>query len=401
MSGWKTVGLVVAVASVGALGTLAVGLAMGMNGGELGHLVLALAPVALVTIAAGFLASKLLAGASMRQRFIAVALVASAVTMANVAVLSMRMFVSDHDASLVTVLLIYAVGTGVAAALAVARSQRGALDQLEVTAQRLANGDLDARVGALHAGPELDALGWAFDQMADRSQRALANEREAERMRRDLMTAVSHDLRTPLSSLRAMVEAVDDGVVAEPTDVRRYASEMRRSTDQLVNLVDDLFELSQLDAGAIAAETRRARLDQIVADALDAVGAEASQKQLAMSAELGDAFDTSCSPRLTRVLQNLLSNAVRHTPTEGAVRISAARVGHILTLAVEDTGEGIAPEDLPHVFEPFYRADPARSGPGAGLGLALARRIVEALGGTIQATSHQPGARFDVELPLT
>ena len=401
MNGIKTLALVVAVAVVGALGTLAVGLAMGMNGDELGHLVVALAPVAVATVAVALLAARLLADATLRARFIAIALVASAVTVANVAVLSMQMFVSDHDATLVTVLLVYAVGTGVAAALAVARTQRSALARLEATAQRLADGDLDARAGALHAGPELDALGVALDEMSGRLQVALSNEREAERMRRDLIVAVSHDLRTPLASLRAMVEALDEGVVSEAADVRRFAGEMRRSTGQLVNLVDDLFELSQLDAGAIAAETRRARLDRVVADALDAVSAEASRKMLAMRADLGNAFDAECSPRLTRVLQNLLSNAVRHTPADGTVLISATRVGTELALSVQDNGSGITPEDLPHVFEPFYRADPARSGPGAGLGLALAKRIVEAMGGSIRAEPNLPiGARFDVDLPV-
>lgn len=401
MNTLKTLGLVVAVAVVGAVGTLAVGVIMGMNGEEIGHLVVALAPVAIATVAASLLAARLLSGASMRQRFVAVALVASAVTVGNVAVLSMQMFVSDHDATLVTVLLVYAVGTGVAAALAVARTQRDALAHLEDTAQRLAGGDLEARAGDLHAGPELDALGATLDQMSLQLQRALANERAAERMRRDLMVAVSHDLRTPLSSLRAMVEAIDDGLVEDPSEVRRYASEMRRSTGQLVNLVDDLFELSQLDAGAIAVETRQARLDRVVADALDAVGAEAATKQLVLQAELGDAFDVRCSPRVTRVLQNLLSNAVRHTPADGTVRITATRHSSVLALAVQDSGEGIAPEHLPHLFEPFYRADLARSGPGAGLGLALAKRIVEALGGSIRVEpGASSGARFAVDLPL-
>ena len=401
MSGWRTVGLVVIVAAVGATGSLVVGAIMGMQGDELQHLLLALVPAAIVTVVAGMLAARLLTRATLRQRFVAVALVAAAVAMANIAVLSMQMFVSDHDASLVLVLLVYAVGTGVAAALAVARSSRASFATLRDTADRLADGDLDARVGTLDAGPEIASLGHALDEMSTRLQLALASERSAERTRRDLMTAVSHDLRTPLASLRAMVEALDDGIVAEPGDVRRYAREMRRSTSQLVNLVDDLFELSELDAGAIATETRRARLDEIVSNALDAVGAEASQKQLAMTTDLGDAYDVACSPRLTRVLQNLLSNAVRHTPEDGSVRISATREGTLLPLAVEDSGEGITAEDLPHVFEPFYRADPARSGPGAGLGLALARRIVEALGGSISADSQSHGARFAVELPLT
>jgi signal transduction histidine kinase len=401
MSGIRTFLLVVVVAAFGAVGTLAVGAIMGMDGHELASLALALVPAAVVTIVAGLLASRLLTRASLRQRFVAVALIAAAVAMANIAVLSMQMFVSDHDATLVTVLLLYAVGTGLAAAIAVARASTEALAGLRATADRLAEGDLDARAGPLDAGPEVDALANALDRMAERVQVALANERAAERTRRDLISAVSHDLRTPLASLRAMVEALDDGVVTEPAEVRRYATEMRRSTEQLVHLVDDLFELSQLDAGAIATEHRRVRLADVVTSAVDAVGSEASRKGLILATDLGGAEDTPCSPRLTRVLQNLLSNAVRHTPADGTVRVTAARTNSRLALAVEDTGDGISPEDLPRVFEPFFRADPARSGVGAGLGLALAKRIVDVLGGNIHAESRpEAGTRFAVDLPV-
>ena len=197
-----------------------------------------------------------------------------------------------------------------------------------------------------------------------------------------------------------MVEAVDDRVVHDPDDLRRYAGEMRRSTAQLTRMVDDLFELAQLEAGAIQAETRRARLGDVVAGAVAAVEPSAAAKRLVLDADLGDAGAVPCSPRLERVLQNLLSNAVRHTPADGTVRVSAAVDGEQLSLAVIDTGEGIADEELSRVFDPFYRVDPARSGGGAGLGLALAKRIVEALGGTVTAASTpSAGARFDVELP--
>ena len=258
-----------------------------------------------------------------------------------------------------------------------------------------------ARVGTLEAGPDLDALGATLDDMATELAASQARERAVEQTRRDLMTAVSHDLRTPLSSLRAMIEALDDGVVSDPPTVTRYVGEMRRSATQLSDLVDDLFELAQLDAGAIETETRRARLDDLVASALAAVEPEANAKGLALTADLGAAADADCSPRIARVLQNLLVNAVRHTPADGTVRLSAERRDGRLALAVEDTGDGIAPEDLPRIFEPFFRSDRARSGAGAGLGLTLAKRIVETLGGRISAESPPArGARFAVELPL-
>ncbi len=399
--GLRALALVALVASAGAVGTLAVGAATGMGASDLANLVGFLVPAAIVTIVAAMVARPLLARASLRQRFVAMALIAAGVALANVSVLTRLMFVSHHDATLVAVLLLYAVGAGVGAALVLARESQAAMRRLSETARALGGGDLDARAGAVNAGPELAALAGTLDEMAERLQGAQAREREIERMRRDLITTVSHDLRTPLASLRAMVEAIDEGVVDDAPSMRRYASEMRRSVDQLVSMVDDLFELTQLDAGAIEAETHRTRLDEIVRSALGAVQTQASEKRLALVAEIGGAEDVACSPRLARVLQNLLVNAVRHTPSDGTIRIAAEREAGRLRLAVEDTGEGIRPEDLEHVFEPFFRADPARSGAGAGLGLALAKRIVEALGGRISAESTQTvGSRFAMELPL-
>ena len=399
----RTLVVVAVIAVMGALGTVAVGAALGMNTEELGHLVRALAIPAIATVAIAIASARLLVRAPLRQRWIAVALIGAVVALANIAVLTMQMSVSDHDATLVTVLLVYAGAAGVAAAVAVARSSSAALDTLEATARRLGEGDLQARAGALGAGPELDTLAATLDDMAGALQDARTRERDAEQMRRDLITTVSHDLRTPLASLRAMVEAIDEGIVHDPPTLRRYAAEMRRSTDQLVTMVDDLFELTQLEAGAIAAETLRATVEDVTASALATVQPHAANKRLHLETEIAvRVAATPCSPRIARVLQNLLVNAVRHTPADGTVRLAAERVGDRLLLTVEDTGSGIAPADLERVFEPFYRADPARSGPGAGLGLALAKRIVEALGGGIHAESTPgAGARFAVDLPVS
>jgi signal transduction histidine kinase len=400
--GWGTLAVVVGVAAAGVAGSVVVGAASGMPGSDLAHLVQVLVPAGLASLAAAWVAARVLARVSLRQRFVAIALVGTVVALANVGLLAMDMFVSEHDASLLTVLLVAGAGVGVAAAVLVARASGVALQRLEITARRLGDGDLDARAGAIDAGPELDTLARTLDEMAGALARARERERGAEQMRRDLITTVSHDLRTPLASLRAMIEAVDDGVVADGPTLRRYSGEMRRSIEQLVAMVDDLFELTQLDAGAIEAETRRASLEDVARTALETVRPAADAKGLAIEADLSLAAGVPCSPRVARVLQNLLVNAVRHTPADGTVRLVASRDGDdVLHLAVEDSGEGIAAEDLPRVFDPFFRADPARSGPGAGLGLALAKRIVEALGGSIGAESNAgTGARFAVRLPL-
>jgi signal transduction histidine kinase len=245
---------------------------------------------------------------------------------------------------------------------------------------------------ALALSAAVGGLAWMRD--------AAVRERATEAQRRDLITAVSHDLRTPLASLRAMAEAIDEGVVDDPLTVRRYLVEMRRAVDVLVALVDDLFELAQLDAGAIVAEARQATLAEVVEAALAACDGQAAEKGLRVESRIGEAAARICSPRLTRVLQNLLQNAIRHTPADGAVWVEASYDPGVLEVAVADTGEGIPAEALEQVFDPFWRGDEARSGDGAGLGLTLAKRIVESLGGRIEVQSGPAGgARFAVVVP--
>jgi signal transduction histidine kinase len=232
------------------------------------------------------------------------------------------------------------------------------------------------------------------------NREAIAREREIDRQRRDLVTAVSHDLRTPLASLRAMAEAIDEGVVSDPSTIRRYVTEIRRSVDALVVLVDDLFELAQIDTGAIEVETRRATIAEIVEQAVTACDRQASEKGLRVEARIAEASGSSCSPRLSRVVQNLLQNAIRHTPADGSVRVEAHRRAGSVELIVEDTGEGIPADAAERIFEPFWRGDAARSSDGSGLGLTLAKRIVESLGGQIQVEPDlRHGARFAVVVP--
>jgi signal transduction histidine kinase len=400
MTGWRPFALAVAVAAVGAGGTIAVGALAGMGGAELTHLGLLLLPAAVVTVVAAVLAGPLLARASFRQRLVAVALVAAVASLANLGVLAALMFVDPHDAALMGSLLVYSLGAGVAAALVVSRAQSSAVERLSRTTARLAEGDLDARIGPLSAGPELDALARTLDEMAERVQRSMAAQRAADRTRRDLITAVSHDLRTPLAGLRAVAEAIEDGVVDDPPTLRRYMTDLRGQVATLSVLVDDLFELVQLEEGAVLAESSRARLEDVVGSAVDACRAQAAAKGLVVERRLDGAGSASCSPRVGRVLQNLLQNAIRHTPADGTVRIEAHRRDDTVEVVVSDTGEGVPAEALDRVFDPFWRGDPSRSGSGSGLGLALAKRIVEALGGNIRVESAPAaGSRFAVVLP--
>ena len=391
----------------GALGAVLVAAVVGMNAGAVEQLLGLLGPAVVATLASAALVERQLGSASLRVRFGAVAALASCFALSNLVVLSWAMFVNPHDAALLGALLVYSVAVGMAVALLLGKSTAAAVERLEHAAHRLGRGDLTARTDddepamVDSGGPELWMLARTLDEMAERLQQAQVRERDAEAVRRDLISAVSHDLRTPLASLRAMVEAVADEVIDDPASLRRYSFEMGRSVGQLSKLVDDLFELAQLEAGVIATETRRSRLGEIVETALATVALPAAEKGLRLVAEVDTTADLTCSPRLERVLLNLLHNAVQHTPANGTVRLAATLRDDWIELAVEDTGSGIRREDLDRVFDPFFRADPARHGPGAGLGLALARRIVEAMGGRISAESVAAGgARFAVSLPL-
>jgi signal transduction histidine kinase len=392
--------LVAGVLLVTALASLALGTALGVDVSELRHLGILMAVALAATIGATVAAGRLLRNASARLRLIAIAALAVALSLVNLGVLTLLMSVSHHDATLVAILLVYSVGAGVAAALVLERKWGTAVERLVARADSLAGGDLETRLGPLGAGPELDALAIALDETSARLDRSLSRERAGEAQRKDLVTAVSHDLRTPLASLRAMVEAVNDGVVEDPPTLRRYAAEMGRSLESLTLLVDDLFELVQIDAGAIGAESERIRLDQAVESALATCASQAGEKGLVVEADTNGQGGKLCSPRLARVLQNLLQNAIRHTPVDGTVRMEALRGPHGLEVIVQDSGEGIAPEALDRVFEPFWRGDAARSSDGAGLGLALAKRIVESLGGEIRVQSEPArGSRFAILLP--
>ncbi len=278
-----------------------------------------------------------------------------------------------------------AVGAGLVLARSIARSIRRVRD----SSQQLAAGDLSARAPAGGA-TEIAELAASFNSMA-------ASIEQLFDARRELVAWASHDLRTPIAAMQAMLEAIEDGLV-EP---EHYLPTLRDEVRMLSILVEDLFELARIDAGVLTLELQQTPVSGLVESALRQLGPEASSRRIALRSHLADDSTAPIAPaKIERVLFNLLTNALRHTPSDGSVAVHVERRDHEVLVRVEDTGEGLPPEAPARMFDRFWRADRARSGGGTGLGLAIARGLVEAHGGTIWAENRpEGGARVSFTLP--
>ena len=326
-----------------------------------------------------------------------------AIALINILITARLMFLSAHDLTLLGLLLAFAGVLSLSFGLTLAASLSRSILVLTQGAAELAEGNLAARV-RVEIGGELADLARAFNQMAARLEEAFARERQLEATRRDLVAAVSHDLRTPLASIRAMVEALADGLVRDPATVERYLRTLRGQIESLSALIDDLFELSQLDRAHLAVELESTSLRDLISDTLESLRAHAERKGVNLIGQVDPMVDpVRINPqKMQRVLSNLIQNAIRHTPADGTVMIMARPVAGGVQVDVTDTGEGIAPEELPRVFDWFYRGEKSRSRAygGAGLGLAIARSIVEAHGGRIWAESTPArGSMFRFVIP--
>jgi signal transduction histidine kinase len=234
------------------------------------------------------------------------------------------------------------------------------------------------------------------------SRDVIAQRDAAETARRDLVAAVSHDLRTPLTSLRLLSEAIEDELVDRETR-RRYLEQMSVHIRSLSALIEDLFELSRLEAGDIQWSLGQVQIDELVEETVEAMRAHADARRVDVRAALpAHLAPAQANPeKLQRVLFNLIQNAIRHTPADGSVTVLAEANGRTVEVEVADTGSGLAPEERERAFEPFYRGGEgaARSGDGTGLGLTICRAIVEAHGGRIWFADSQAGARVRFSLP--
>ena len=312
----------------------------------------------------GAVVLRLLRGRSVLVHIMVLLAVTVLAVVAGVAVVAYAMFLSGHD---LRVVLVTVAASAVVSLL----------------------------VGGLFGRRLAAAAMWA--------RAARERERRLEAGRRDLVAWVSHDLRTPLAGMRAMAEALEDGVVADPATAADYHRRIRVETGRMTQLVDDLFELSRINAGALRLMLTAVPLHDVVSDAIAGVAPLAASRRITVLApEAGWPVVRAGEPELARVVRNLLINSVRYTPADGTVHIAAGHDRDDVWLAVSDTCGGIPADDLGRVFDVAFRGERARTpstAAGGGLGLAIVRGLVEAHGGRVGVRNVAGGCRFEVRLP--
>ena len=236
---------------------------------------------------------------------------------------------------------------------------------------------------------------------------ARERERQAELSRRRMLAWLSHDLRTPVSGVLAMAEALEDGVVESPDDVKGYAGLIRSETNRLAGMIDDLFELARIDAGDLRLELEPVPVAEVLRNAVQASRASADRRGVRLEVDVPSDVTQALGegPALVRVVRNLLGNAIRHTPADGVVTVAAGRADGEVWLSVEDTCGGIPDVDIPYLFDPAFRGTSARETEregdptGAGMGLTIAHGLVDAQHGSIGVRNLDDGCRFEVRLP--
>ena len=330
-------------------------------------------------------------------------LLSGVLTFVNVLFTAWRMFINSHDRTLATILLIFATCIAIVLGYFLSAAFADKINALRTAARAIAAGQLNTRI-RVPGRDEVTELAESFNNMAAQLESAAAMRQEAEQMRRNLIAWVGHDLRTPLTSVRAMVEALADGMVDDPATAARYLRTAKRDIHALSLLIDNLFEMAQIDAGGLQLDRQPNSLSDLISDTLESFHGLAEEKGIKLQGQVTPAVDpVSMDARLIgRVLTNLISNAIRHTPGGGTIAVNARSVVGGVEVSVRDSGDGIRPEDLPHVFEQFYRGEKSRSRAtgGAGLGLAIVKSFVEAHSGAIRAESKVgEGTRFTFFLP--
>lgn len=349
--------------------------------------------VSVLAVAAAYRLGWMVRSPGLRWTLAGGYLLAGLLVFLNVFVTASIMFVSQHDLLLSTVLLVFATSMAVSVGLFLAEALIGRIQQVNEAARLVARGRLDTRL-AVKGRDEMAILTASFNDMVAQLQEAERSQQQLDVLRRDLVAWAGHDLRTPLTSIRAILSALADGLVEDDETRQRYLRTAQKDIQSLSHLIDDLFEMAQADAGGLQLNLEQDSIADLISDTLERFSAQAQQQGIRLEGSATAGVDPvrMDTPRIGRVLSNLVGNALRHTPSGGRITLTAVRQQDRLLVQVEDTGEGIRPEDLPNVFDRFYRSEKSRSRAtgGAGLGLAIAKGIVEAHRGSIGIES-QPG----------
>jgi signal transduction histidine kinase len=361
------------------------------------------AGVSLAACAAGVVTLRLLAARPVATALTVVATVTVTATLAGVVVIAEEMFISGQDLGVVLAVVLIAGIGGFAVSLVVSRRVSVASRELLAAVREAGDSGQYQRPAAVLPA-ELSSLSDELATAHKRLAQARDRERAMETSRRELVAWVSHDLRTPLAALRAMAEALEDGLVADQQTVGRYHTQIREETGRLTVMIDSLFELSRIHAGALRLSPRQVRLSDLIGEAL------ISAEPLARAKGVELRGFTASSPALFvdtaeigRALRNLLVNAIRHTPPDGSVELVADEEPGMATVSVSDSCGGIPADHLPRVFDVAFRGETARTpgpGEGAGLGLCIARGIIEAHSGQIGVRNAGVGCQFVIRLPL-
>ncbi|WP_173265307.1 sensor histidine kinase [Streptomyces pacificus] len=350
--------------------------------------------------AAGLVGAVLLRMLRRRSVTVSLTVVAGVTVMAMLAgtlAVARAMFLSPHDLTVVTTVVAMASVVSLATALLLGRWVVARSRELARAARTFGEDGSFAAPGR-EATAELAELGRELAATSDRLAESRERERALEASRRELVAWISHDLRTPLAGLRAMSEALEDGVVADP---QRYFRQIRAEVERMNRMVGDLFELSRIHAGALALTPTRISAHDLVGEALAGAGPLAREHGVRLVGDRVESVPIEVdAEEMTRVLANLLVNAIRRTPADGTVAVAAERREDCVVLSVTDGCGGIPEEDLPRVFDTGWRGTEARTPPaGAGLGLAIVRGIVEAHDGRAGVCNVSGGCRFEVTLP--
>ncbi len=324
----------------------------------------------------------------------------------NVWVIARFTFIEQHYLTLTSVLLVFAGLSALTIGFFASKTMTDRLSELTAATQLLARGDFSTRL-KISGNDEIAQLAATFNAMAKSLGEVDDQKRQLEQTRRDLTAWVSHDLRTPLTSMRVMIEAMLDGVVQDEETVHRYLDSSRAEIEHLAHLIDDLFELAQLDVGHLTINMQRASISDLISDTLGSMQPKARQHGITLLGEVAADLDMidMAPDKIQRVLSNLVDNAIKYTREGEAVTLRAYHSADDIRIDIHNSGSYIPQDVLPRLFESFYRGEGSRmrgddGARGTGLGLAIARGFIEAHGGRIWANSEEGrGTTFSFTLP--